>query len=72
MSGVPCVKLDWETFMVRIRPKTTFVYENKECVWTICDGFLILADKPDNKCGSKTLIENSIPALGFGDYNLKR
>jgi len=72
MLGVPCIKLEWETFKLRIITRIPIcVYENNTTVWIINGGFLIIADKPENECGSKDLIPNSIPAIGFGNYWLR-
>jgi hypothetical protein len=71
MTGVPCVELDWETFEKNILPLYHTIFENKTMVWVIKDGFLIITNKPENKCGSYKFFNGSIPVLGFGNYYIR-
>jgi hypothetical protein len=68
MTGVPCIELTWETFKEQMLNKTIYYFENKTTVWVIWDGFLIIANKPKDECGSYKFLKNSIPAIGFSNY----
>ena len=71
MFGVPCIKLDWETFKERILVRNYQVFENETAAWVISNYFLIIADKPKGECGSTNLVKDSIPSIGFGTYRTR-
>ena len=68
MTGVPCIELTWETFKKYVLPNYGTIFENKTTVWVVKHGFLLIANKPEDKCGSYKFLDGSIPAIGFSNF----